>query len=534
MTLAVVPVFVNAGAAVLPAIMAGLTSVVALFLKPKELIRVCRQKPYIPVAVVAGGALLYGVYAWLDRPAAPAQRTRTETVGTDWVKVALDLIKAEQRAGTTPLAVPALQSASTTSPTGLYFRGGAQRSGHLGGPSPVGLTPIWEYAEPDTMYCASPLVAGDVVYGASVYLDPPGSFGTVFCLDAATGKPRWVADRKGAGRNDDFKGFFSSPALSADGQSVLIGQGLHMDTDSELVCLDARTGRVRWLIKTPLHIEGSPAVAGDIVVAGAGAVEVGDDHKPKGDPNKAGNPGFVLGVRISDGRELWRVQVNDPESSPVIADGVAYIGSGMNGNAVVALRIAPDEELRDQGQSRQVWKVPTPYPATGPVSIGEDLVLIGCGKGDFVVQAKDPEGVVLALDRQTGAVRWRTPMPDVVLGAIAVRDGKAIVPVRNGEVVALDLRANGAVLWRARVHESSPVLAAPALTGPYVYAVSQDGYLAVLDAADGRLLETVYLNAPNKPGEMGLSTSAPLIVGGRLYVGSETGGLRAFAGKETK
>jgi outer membrane protein assembly factor BamB len=158
----------------------------------------------------------------------------------------------------------------------------------------------------------------------------------------------------------------------------------------------------------------------------------------------------------------------------------------------------------------------------------EDLVLVGCGKGDFVMAVPDPEGVVLALDRQTGAERWRVAIPDAVLGAIAARDGKAIVPVRNGEVLALDLQAKGAILWRARVDGTSPILAAPAFAGPYVYAVSQNGYLAVFRIADGGLVERIYINSKNKPGEMGLSTSAPLIVNGRLYVGSETGGLRCF------
>ena len=46
----------------------------------------------------------------------------------------------------------------------------------------------------------------------------------------------------------DFGGFFSSPALTADGKYLVIGQGLHPDYDSELVCIDADAGTVKWLI----------------------------------------------------------------------------------------------------------------------------------------------------------------------------------------------------------------------------------------------------------------------------------------------
>jgi outer membrane protein assembly factor BamB len=75
------------------------------------------------------------------------------------------------------------------------------------------------------------------------------------------------------------------------------------------------------------------------------------------------------------------------------------------------------------------------------------------------------------------------------------------------------------------------VLAGAAFTGTLVYAVSRDGYLAVLDAADGRVLETVYINDQNKSGSE-YSFSSPTIASGRVFVGSETGGLRCLRGEE--
>jgi outer membrane protein assembly factor BamB len=284
-----------------------------------------------------------------------------------------------------------------------------------------------------------------------------------------------------------------------------------------------------WNVPTPLHVEGSPAIDGDVAVAGAGAIEVGPDHQARGDP------GYVLAVRLSDGKQLWKYPVNDPESSPAIRDGVAYIGSGLNGSHLVALRIESDEDLRTSGRDRLVWKVPTPYPATGTVTLADDLVLLGCGNGDYVVTAADPKGAVVAFDRATGAVRWQEDVADAVLGPIAVRDGVAVCPIRNGEVVALDLRkpsGGSRLLWRQRVSGRAAVLAGCAFTGTHVYAVSNDGYLAVLDARDGKVLERHYLNAKDRPGEMGLTLSSPFVVNGRVYVGSETGGLRCFAWTE--
>jgi len=531
--LAVIPIVVNAGAVVLPAILGGLASVIALLFRPGELARALRRRPWIPLLAVA--LLLLTRFAWVRVRAASSAARRSPAAaaphadGIDWAGIALDIIQEREREaaiGSSSLVHGAGPEPRRSTDTG--FRFDATRSGYLGGPSPTTLVPLWEYAADDTMYLSSPLVRGDRIYGASCYLDPPGSYGEVFCLDAATGEEIWSTDMKSA--DAEFKGFFSSAALTSDGESLVIGQGLHADTGCELVCLDAKTGRVRWLAPTPLHIEGSPAIAGDIVVAGAGAVERGASHKPRGNPDKEGHPGFVFAVRISDGHVLWRYDLVDPESSPAIRDGVAYIGSGFNGNAVAALRIGPEENLRADGRDRLAWLTPTPYPVVGAVTLAGDLVLAGCGNGNYIFAASSPAGLVLALDRVSGKILWQKEMPDTVLAPIAACDRLAVCAVRNGEIVALDLSDNGAEVWRSRVRGDATALAGVALTSSHVYAVSSDGYLTIMSAADGEILESHYINRKEAPGEMGLTLSSPLVAGGRVYVGSETGGLRAFVG----
>jgi outer membrane protein assembly factor BamB len=72
------------------------------------------------------------------------------------------------------------------------------------------------------------------------------------------------------------------------------------------------------------------------------------------------------------------------------------------------------------------------------------------------------------------------------------------------------------------------VKAGLALDGGVLFAVSSDGYLVLLNAADGKPIERHPINHPAKPGKGGYSLSTPTVAGGKVFVGSETGGMRCF------
>jgi len=508
--LAVVPIVVNAGAALLPAILAPLASALALLLRPRELAAAVRRRPLRWLSAVAVCAAAGAGGWWLLSAAALARSPQTAVAAIDWAQVALALERSDlvAAAGTDAIAV---------------FRQGYHRSGHAGGAAPRGLRLRWAYTAPGSMFLSSPTVRGNRVYATYSTPDPAGWFGTVLCMDLASGRVIWETN---VANGEVLKPFFSSPAITEDGKWLLIGQGLHDNDNCALLCLDAETGQPRWTVPTPLHIEGSPAILGDMVVAGAGAIE-GPDRKPRGDI------GFVLAVRISDGAELWRYALNDPESSPAIAlDGTVYIGSGFQGNAVVALRSETDQQLAAAGLSRLIWRTPSPHPVTGAVTLVDDLVIVGAGNSDYVFSHPQPAGVVLALDAKTGEVRWTADLGDAVLGPIAAVNGRIVAPVRSGQVVAMT-DYSGAVLWSARISGRSPILAGPAAAEGLVYAVSRDGYLGVIDAATGELLEKVAINDDANPGREGLSFSSPTVAHGLVIVGSETGGLRCYEAART-
>ncbi len=167
--------------------------------------------------------------------------------------------------------------------------------------------------------------------------------------------------------------------------------------------------------------------------------------------------------------------------------------------------------------------------ADGDVTLASDMVIIGTGRGNFAQRDRSPVGSVMALDRLTGKVMWRVKMLDTVLAPIAADATRLICPVRNGLLIALDLRT-GKRLWLRSINGIRPLLAGAVLAGPTVYAVSGTGVLVVLDARTGRITEKMRINKPGRPGTGRMSISSPLVANGSIYVGSETGGRQCLIG----
>ena len=525
-TLAVVPIFITAGSAVLPTVLAALAGAAAVLLRPSELLGLIRRRPG---AFIAWTALIFCVSAvvWLA-----VTRTRprvAKVVPVDWPAVARQII-ARQQAGT----VATTQSTTIKTDAAIVEAHDFARTSTDGGPSPTNLKTLWTYSPADTMFLATPAVFGDRIFVGGCVTDLGGYTGVLACLDAATGRAIWeTTDING----EPLKAFFSSPAVSADGKLVIIGQGFHQDKDCALLCFDAATGKLKWQAKSTEHIESSPAIRGDVAVVGVGAIE---DHAGR----PTGDPGHVMAVRISTGEILWRHPIIDAESSPAISeDGTVYIGSGLNGHAVVAIRSKPGASINDAANAKvsaemmappisagELWRTNCDMNCTGTITLTGDLVLAGVGNGDFAHSGPDAKGAVVALDAKTGTLRWQADFADAVLGPVAARDDMAVAPVRTGELAAIDL-ADGHVRWKAEISKASPMLGGVSLTDKLVYALASDATLAVLERDDGKILERHAMNDAAKPG-VGLSSAAPQVVGGRVYVASETGGVRCLVGTD--
>ena len=394
--LAVVPIVVNAGAAALPTVVAALASIAAILFRPRELMRLLRKRK-LTASMVAGGLILSATGAWWWHSISSVhsiRRNEARSAGRiDWAKVAEDVIAQERlrqlngnRVESVAASAVELGAVSHPTDSGLLPVSGGDYSRVLatGGLSPAGLIPAWSFKPEGALFFGEPAIARKRIYAAACQADLGAYTGLLTCLDLDTGKPLWqITDDA----NGPLRPFFSSPALSKDGKFLVIGQGLHQDRDCSLLCYDTATGKQVWAAKTPLHVESSPAVFGDIAVVGAGAIE-GENGMAVGDP------GFVLAVHIPDGKILWKQPVNDPESSPAIDEnGIVYIGSGCNGQAVVALRSDTDEKLHEKKLNRVVWKTGVGEPMLAPITLAGQMVIAAGGNGEHGPFRKQPPGI---------------------------------------------------------------------------------------------------------------------------------------------
>jgi len=134
----------------------------------------------------------------------------------------------------------------------------------------------------------------------------------------------------------------------------------------------------------------------------------------------------------------------------------------------------------------------------------------------------DLDGEVVALDADTGDVRWRVKLAPTESSPL-VAGGRVYVGDWSGAVVALDAQT-GKRLWSYTT--GGKVKGALALAGGRLYAGSYDGHLYAFAPATGRLL----WRAASQPRLNGLGTfySTPAAAYDRVYLGSTDGKVYSY------
>jgi outer membrane protein assembly factor BamB len=232
----------------------------------------------------------------------------------------------------------------------------------------------------------------------------------------------------------------------------------------------------------------------------------------RGDPARTGeNPGpGPSGTPVV----RWQVLLGrDVAASPVVVDGVVYVGSISPitpGGALYALDAATGDEI---------WHLQT-EPGDG--------FFYSPAVVDGVVYVGSYYGFVIAADAATGAERWRFTAESTIYSSPAVVDGVVYVGDNAGNVYALDA-ATGDQRWRFKPDQSFKryVNSAPAVVAGTAYVVSgvrqagKTAWLMAIDAASGK----ERWHFAGEEGDALVGT--PTVAAGNVYVNSGQGILYA-------
>ena len=271
--------------------------------------------------------------------------------------------------------------------------------------------------------------------------------GTVFAIDAASGRLVW--------HYDSGRCVAATPALA---HGLVYEAFLNRppcnstssDIDGQVVAFDARTGRIRWS-RTIGPSESSPLVAN-------GLVYVGDWR------------GNVYGFDWRTGKERWSYQTGGKVKGGVAVDGRRlYVGS-YDGH-VYALDARTGKQLwRASGQERLGSAgtfYSTPAAAYGRVYIGST------------------DGKVYSFGARTGDLRWSHSTGGYVYGSPAVWNLRVLVGSYSGRFYAFDA-ATGDVRWQFQAN--GPISGSATVLGHLVYFSTLKQRTYALDARTGKLV----------------------------------------------
>jgi outer membrane protein assembly factor BamB len=291
----------------------------------------------------------------------------------------------------------------------------------------------------------------------------------------------------------------------ASGGGLAYGEGKLFVTSAfgELLAIDPASGGVIWRQRLRAPVTGAPTVSGGIVYVvardnSAWAVDAGDGRvrwEFAGSPSTAG----VVGG-----------------SGPAVADRLVVLPFP-SGELVGALRDGGAQLWNSSVVGRRLGRA---YGIASEVTA--DPVVAGA-----VTYVGNASGRAVAISTQTGEPVWQAN--EGAVSPMALAGGSVFLVNDQAELVRLSA-SSGEVIWRValpyftetkrRKIEAIYAHYGPVLAGGRLVVASSDGALRFFSPTDGSLV-----------GQVGLpdgAASAPVIVGGVIYVVSTKGQLHAF------
>lgn len=325
-----------------------------------------------------------------------------------------------------------------------------------------------------------------LVYGGRIFVYEAS--GTISSVTPGGGKA-WSFSLAPEGEKSRAQG----GGIAASGNAVYAATGF-----GELVALDAATGSRMWAFPLSAPAHSAPTAAnGKVYVVSAKNV--------------------LHAVNQADGTEAWQFP-GIPESAGVLSAASPAVA----GDTVVVPYSSGEIIAFDAGTGATKW-ADTVLRSTRTLAVsGLTDVAASPIIENGVVYATGVSGRTIAVDISSGERVWEQ---NVGSGSTPALSGNALFLVDlEDNLVALD-RSTGKVFWRSalpvvRKKRFYSVWAGPTLAGNLLWAVSNDRRMIGVDPATGNIVVDQQLPSP--------AYIKPIAAGGQLLVLSADGSLAAY------
>ena len=377
---------------------------------------------------------------------------------------------------------------------------------------------------------ATPIIWGDRVFLLGV--DSARDMLLAMCFDRVSGEPLWQHDiAKGISR--DRRSTYAASSPVTNGKIVVFFYG-----NGDLICFDINGNR-QWRRNIQddygpfaflWTFGSSPTLFGgrlyvqilqrDVPVRGRGL----QDQK---------NESYLLAIDPDTGKTLWR-QIRPSEAKAEAREAYSTpIPFSFNGNQ--QLLIAGGDVLtgHDLGTGKELWRWGTWNPRRighwrlipSPVT-GEDVVLV-CAPKNAPVYAIQPKGTGVLDD---GAIAWdsrnvREVSSDVPTPAFFDTDFFVLSDLRK--CLSRVEPRTGKVKWTIQTPGDAKYEASPLAADDKIYLINHSGEAAVVDAANGDVLNVIPMDKRSGQEVVRASISAAygqlfIRTTGRLYCVGKT------------
>jgi len=320
-------------------------------------------------------------------------------------------------------------------------------------------------------YSTSPIVDNGIIYIGT-------GDGNICALSASSGKKIW---------NYTISTYIvrSSPAIAQD--IVYIG------SDEALYALDVATGVKIWSYPVYVH-SSSPAVVDGVVYFGAG-------------------DGMVYALSALDGSEIWNYTTGMTScATPVVYEGVVYIGGGRTYRGLYALDAVSGEEIWCYTPD---WYKNNPW-VSAP-AIGEGMIFYSTLFRLYGLSLEAGDEVWGSMVRS-----WASPV--VVNGMVFL--GSGISGASPPSCYAFDAKT-GSQLWNYSAPRGSS-FSDPAVGAGVVYFGSSDKSVYGLDVVSGGMVWNYSTDDGVTSIVSGVVLPSPVVGRGEVFVCSADGVLYAI------